>query len=97
MRISDWSSDVCSSDLVPGMVTKRSISLYGLSDVTLTFADGTDPYFARQRVRNRLPDISLPDGVSSSMSPMTPPSGLVYRYVLNSTDRSPMELKTLND
>jgi cobalt-zinc-cadmium resistance protein CzcA len=82
---------------VPGMVTKRSISLYGLSDVTLTFADGTDPYFARQRVRNRLPDVSLPDGVSSSMSPMSPPSGLVYRYVLNSTDRSPMELKTLND
>ncbi|WEN16022.1 CusA/CzcA family heavy metal efflux RND transporter [Rhodanobacter sp. AS-Z3] len=82
---------------VPGMVTKRSISLYGLSDVTLTFADGTDPYFARQRVRNRLPDVSLPDGVSSSMSPMSPPSGLVYRYVLQSTDRSPMELKTLND
>ena len=82
---------------VPAMVTKRSISLYGLSDVTLTFADGTDPYFARQRVRNRLPDISLPTGVSSSMSPMSPPSGLVYRYVLNSTDRSPMELKTLND
>src|SRR3546814_6977449 len=66
MRISDWSSDVCSSDL-PGMVTKRSVSLYGLSDVTLGFADGTDPYFARQRVRNRLPDVELPDGVSSSM------------------------------
>jgi cobalt-zinc-cadmium resistance protein CzcA len=82
---------------VPGMVTKRSISLYGLSDVTLTFADGTDPYFARQQVHNRLSDIDLPDGVSSSMSAMTPPSGLVYRYVLNSTDRSPMELKTLND
>ena len=82
---------------IPGMVTKRSVSLYGLSDVTLGFADGTDPYFARQRVRNRLPDVELPDGVSSSMSPMSPPSGLVYRYVLQSTDRSPMELKTLND
>ncbi|MEO6925275.1 MAG: efflux RND transporter permease subunit, partial [Rhodanobacter sp.] len=82
---------------VPGLVTKRSISLYGLSDVTLTFADGTEPYFARQRVHNRLPDITLPDGVSPSMSPMSPPSGLVYRYVLQSTDRSPMDLKTLND
>ncbi|MGB3462171.1 MAG: CusA/CzcA family heavy metal efflux RND transporter [Rhodanobacter lindaniclasticus] len=82
---------------IPGMVTKRSVSLYGLSDVTLGFADGTDPYFARQRVRNRLPDVGLPDGVASSMSPMSPPSGLVYRYVLQSTDRSPMELKTLND
>jgi cobalt-zinc-cadmium resistance protein CzcA len=75
---------------IPGMVTKRSVSLYGLSDVTLGFADGTDPYFARQRVRNRLPDVELPDGVSSSMSPMSPPSGLVYRYVLQTTYRSPL-------
>jgi cobalt-zinc-cadmium resistance protein CzcA len=82
---------------IPGLVTKRSISLYGLSDVTLTFSDGTDHYFARQRVYNRLPQITLPTGVAPSISPMSPPSGLVYRYVLQSTDRSPMELKTLED
>ncbi|HEY8229923.1 MAG TPA: efflux RND transporter permease subunit, partial [Rhodanobacteraceae bacterium] len=82
---------------IPGLVTKRSISLYGLSDVTLTFSDDTDHYFARQRVYNRLPGITLPAGVSPSISPMSPPSGLVYRYVLQSTDRSPMELKTLDD
>ena len=82
---------------IPGLVTKRSISLYGLSDVTLTFSDDTDHYFARQRVYNRLPQVTLPSGVSPSISPMSPPSGLVYRYVLQSTDRSPMELKTLED
>ena len=82
---------------IPGLVTKRSISLYGLSDVTLTFSDATDHYFARQRVYNRLPQIALPAGVAPSISPMSPPSGLVYRYVLQSTDRSPMELKTLDD
>ncbi|MDE2049391.1 MAG: efflux RND transporter permease subunit [Gammaproteobacteria bacterium] len=82
---------------IPGLTTKRSISLYGLSDVTLTFADGTTPYFARQRVYNRLPGITLPSGVSPSLSPMSPPSGLVYRYVLESSDRSPMELKTIED
>ncbi len=82
---------------IPGLVTKRSISLYGLSDVTLTFADGTGQYFARQRVYNRLPGITLPAGVTPSISPMSPPSGLVYRYVLQSSDRSPMELKTLED
>ncbi|MBS0382773.1 MAG: efflux RND transporter permease subunit [Proteobacteria bacterium] len=82
---------------IPGLVTKRSISLYGLSDVTLTFSDSTDHYFARQRVYNRLPQITLPTGVAPSISPMSPPSGLVYRYVLQSTDRSPMELKTLED
>ncbi|HEX8758151.1 MAG TPA: CusA/CzcA family heavy metal efflux RND transporter [Steroidobacteraceae bacterium] len=82
---------------IPGLQIKRSISLYGLSDVTLTFANGTTPYFARQRVYNRLPGITLPSGVTPSLSPMSPPSGLVYRYVLQSSDRSPMELKTLED
>ena len=82
---------------IPGLTIKRSISLYGLSDVTLTFADGTTSYFARQRVYNRLPDITLPSGVTPSLSPMSPPSGLVYRYVLESSDRSPMELKTIED
>ncbi|HET7562601.1 MAG TPA: CusA/CzcA family heavy metal efflux RND transporter [Rhodanobacteraceae bacterium] len=82
---------------MPGLVTKRSVSLYGLSDVTLTFADGTDHYFARQRVHNRLSGIDLPEGITPDIGPMSPPSGLVYRYVLQSTDRSPMELKTLQD
>ncbi|HKR75398.1 MAG TPA: efflux RND transporter permease subunit [Rhodanobacter sp.] len=82
---------------IPGLVTKRSISLYGLSDVTLTYANGTDDYFAQQQVYNRLPGITLPSGVAPSVSPMSPPSGLVYRYVLQSSDRSPMELKTLED
>lgn len=82
---------------IPGLVNKRSISLFGLSDVTLTFADDTGHYFARQQILNRLPGIGLPNGVSPSISPMSPPSGLVYRYVLQSSDRSPMELKTLQD
>jgi cobalt-zinc-cadmium resistance protein CzcA len=82
---------------IPGLTIKRSISLYGLSDVTLTFANGVTPYFARQRVYNRLPGITLPTGVAPSLSPMSPPSGLVYRYVLQSSDRSPMQLKTIED
>ncbi|MDR5728663.1 MAG: CusA/CzcA family heavy metal efflux RND transporter [Terriglobia bacterium] len=82
---------------IPKMVTVRSISLYGLSDVTLTFEDGTDNYFARERVFNRMSDLSLPDGVAPSVSPLTSPSGLIYRYVLQSSDRSPMELKTFED
>ena len=75
----------------------RSISLYGLSDVILTFTDGTDPYFARQRAFERLPDVKLPTGVSAGISPLFSPSGLVYRYVLDSPDRSTMELKIIND
>src|SRR5487761_1922128 len=82
---------------IPQMTTDRSISLYGLSDVILTFKNGTDNYFARQRVFNRLSGLSLPNGVTPSISPLSAPSGLIYRYVLQSPDRSPMELKTLED
>ena len=82
---------------VPQMTTVRSISLYGLSDVVYTFQDHTDKYFARQEVFNRMGDISLPSGVTPSISPLTSPSGLIYRYVLQSPDRSPTELKTFED
>jgi cobalt-zinc-cadmium resistance protein CzcA len=82
---------------IPRVVTIRSISLYGLSDVILTYDNGTDNYFARQQVQNRLPDLTMPAGVSPSLSPMSAPSGLIYRYVLQSPDRSPMELKTFED
>ncbi|HEX5122373.1 MAG TPA: CusA/CzcA family heavy metal efflux RND transporter [Rhodanobacteraceae bacterium] len=81
----------------PQTTTIRSVSLYGLSVVTLTFKDGTDHYFARQQVFERLPDADLPSGVSPSISPLSAPSGLIYRYVLQSPDRSPMELKTFED
>src|SRR5271163_3293548 len=84
---------------VPKMIVMRSISLYGLSDVILTFDEGTDDYFARQIVFERLSDVqsNLPSGVQPSMAPLFSPSGLVYRYVLESPDRSPMELKTYED
>jgi len=82
---------------IPQSVKVRSISLYGLSDVTYTFAEGTDKYFARQEVFNRMGDISLPDGVTPSVSPLSSPSGLIYRYVLQSSDRWPTELKTFED
>jgi len=80
---------------IPKTATTRSISLYGLSDVIITFNNGTDDNFARQEVFNRLGDLTLPDGVTPSVSPLSAPSGLIYRYVLQSTDRSPMDLKTL--
>ena len=82
---------------IPKMTILRSISLYGLSDVLLTFRDGTDNYFARQQVFERIADLSLPTGVTPSVAPLFSPSGLIYRYVLQSPDRSPMELKTIED
>ncbi len=82
---------------VPHMIIMRSISLYGLSDVILTFEESTDDYFARQVVFERLAQATLPTGVTPSLSPLFSPSGLVYRYVLESPDRGPQELKTIED
>src|SRR5271168_2102780 len=82
---------------VPKMEIQRSISLYGLSDVILTFDEDSDDYFARQIVFQRLSEVAFPTGVQPTLAPLSSPSGLVYRYVLESPDRSPQELKTFED
>jgi cobalt-zinc-cadmium resistance protein CzcA len=82
---------------LPGLSVVRSISLYGLSDVRLVFNDGTDRYFARERVFEQLRGVEVPEGAEPDVAPLASPSGLVYRYVLESADRSPMELKTIQD
>jgi heavy metal efflux system protein len=82
---------------LPALVVMRSVSLYGLSSIRVTFADGTDIYFARQQVLERLGAASLPDGVSADMEAPFSPSGLVYRYVVQSTDRSPMDLHVIQE
>jgi heavy metal efflux system protein len=82
---------------IPKLDALRSISLYGLSSVTMNFLYDTDPYFAREQAFERLPDAEMPSGVTPGMSPLFSPSGLIYRYVLQSPDRSAQELKILED
>ncbi len=81
----------------PGLHIQRSVSLYGLSDINLIFDYKTDPYFNREQIFQRMADAELPDGTAPSMTPLFSPSGLIYRYVLDSPDRSPQELKVLQD
>ena len=81
----------------PYLEVMRSISLYELSDIILTFREDTDDYFARQVVFERLSDVTYPTGVQPSLAPLYSPSGLVYRYVIESPDRSPQDLKTFED
>ena len=82
----------------PNLEVARSISLYELSDVILTFQEDTDDYFARQEVFQRLSDVTYPTGVQPTASRRCySPSGLVYRYVIESPDRSPQDLKTIED
>jgi cobalt-zinc-cadmium resistance protein CzcA len=82
---------------IPKENNLRSISLYALSSIDLTFDQNTDRNFARQEVFNRLAGIGLPSGVAPEVEPLTSPSGLIYRYTLQSPDRSPTELKTYED
>ena len=68
---------------VPQLTQLRSVSITGLSVVTLTFADNTDDYFARQQVMERLQEISLPSGIQPTLAPLSTAVGEIYRYILD--------------
>src|SRR5581483_4714411 len=82
---------------IPRLESLRSISLYGLSSVQMNFDYGADPYFAREQAFERVANASMPQDVTPRLSPLYSPSGLIYRYVLQSPDRTPQELKTIED
>src|SRR3954468_11507330 len=82
---------------VPGLYRLRSISLFGLSLVTLTFEDGVDPLVARQQIMERIPGADLPQGIEPELGPLATPIGEVYRYTLEGKGVDPMTLRTLQD
>ena len=93
---------------LPGLDYTRSVSRYGLSQVTVVFEDGTDIYRARQLVSERIQSArdSLPPGVSPELGPIATGLGEIYMYVLSAEpgartpeggEWTPMELRTLND
>jgi heavy metal efflux system protein len=82
---------------IPKLDSLRSISLYGLSSIEMNFDYGADPYFVREQAFERVVNAEMPAGVAPSISPLYSPSGLIYRYVLQSPDRSPQDLKTIED
>ena len=83
---------------VPNVISRRSKTIFGLSVIELTFEDGTDDYFARQRVLEKLNDAVLPDGVNPSLGPLTGPVGEIFRYIIEADEsHTPMDLRTLQD
>jgi cobalt-zinc-cadmium resistance protein CzcA len=80
---------------IPKIESLRSISLYGLSALEMNFQYDIDPYFVREQAFERMANATLPNGVTPGVSPLFSPSGLIYRYVLVSPDRTPQELKTI--
>ncbi|MCB5190781.1 CusA/CzcA family heavy metal efflux RND transporter [Methylobacillus arboreus] len=73
---------------LPHLRQVRSISRYGLSQVTVVFEDGTDIYFARQLVNERLQSAreTLPAGISSQMGPISTGLGEIYQWTVESEE-----------
>jgi cobalt-zinc-cadmium resistance protein CzcA len=90
---------------LPRLDYTRSLSRYGLSQVTVVFKDGTDIYFARQLIAERLQRIkgSLPPGLEPAMGPIATGLGEIFVYTVEShpalpgAPLTPMELRTLQD
>jgi heavy metal efflux system protein len=83
---------------VPRMTNLRSVSITGLSVVTLTFADQTDDYFARQQVLERLQTVNLPAGVQPVLAPLSTAVGEIFRYMIDApAGMSLNEVRALQD
>jgi len=84
---------------IPQVVHLRSFSLFGLSDLKLIFDDESDDAWNRERVLERLSQVTLPTGVNPQMGTDWSPVGQIYFFTLHSTNPAydPMELKSLED
>jgi len=82
---------------IPGVKAFRSVSLFGLSVVTLKFNDNADPFKVRQIFITNLGNVAFPPGVNSSVSPDSDATGEILRYQVASDYASPTRLKTLQN
>src|SRR5215831_14287495 len=76
----------------PGLVSMRSVSTFGLSQINLLFRDGAEDYWQRQRVKERIEDVTLPPGASAGLDAVSAPELEIYRYTLQSDTKNLMEL-----
>jgi cobalt-zinc-cadmium resistance protein CzcA len=81
----------------PQRTSLRSISMFGLSVVTLTFEDGTDDNFARSQVLERMQTLNLPGNAQWQLAPLTTSTGEVYRYVIDAPGKKLEEVRALED
>lgn len=79
----------------PGLVTMRSSSTFALSLVTLVFKDGSEDYFVRQRILERIATATLPSGIQPTLNPVTSAAGEIFRYTLESDSKNLMELSEI--
>ncbi|WP_300490670.1 CusA/CzcA family heavy metal efflux RND transporter [Flavobacterium sp.] len=82
----------------PNVLDRRSRTIFGLGIVQLTFKDGTDDYFARQQVMERLATADLPDGVEVELAPLSTAVGEIFRYVVEAPPSfTPIQIRDLQD
>ena len=82
---------------VPNVVSRRSRTIFGLSVVELNFEYGTNDYFARQVVIEKLREAGLPDGVTPTLAPMATPIGELFRYSLEGAGNDSQQLREVQD
>lgn len=82
---------------LPDVKAFRSLSLFGLSVVTVQFQDGTSPFIARSNIQQYLAGASLPSNVSPNLSPDADALGEVMRYSIDAPGWDPTSVKTLQD
>ena len=84
---------------IPNQTIIRSLSKYGLCDITIDFEDGVDIYWARQQVAQRLSEVmgDLPANVSGGLAPITTPLGEVLMFTIESDTLTLMQKRTLLD
>lgn len=82
---------------IPNQAILRSTTKYAISDITLDFAEGTDIYWARQQVSERLAAVwdSFPEGVSGGVAPMSTPLSEIFMFSLENPNLSLMERRQL--
>jgi cobalt-zinc-cadmium resistance protein CzcA len=83
---------------IPKRASLRSISIFGLSTVTIVFEDDADRAYVRNQAFERLQSVTLPQGAQANLSPDSTPVGEIYRYIVTGPPGfSPLELKSLED
>jgi len=84
---------------IPHQTMLRSVAKYSLTDITIDFEEGTDIYWARQQIAERLNAVwaNLPSGVEGGIAPMTTPLGEMFMFTIEGGDLSLMERRSLLD
>lgn len=82
---------------VPRIHVMRSESTFGLSLITVVFQDGVEDYWSRQRLTEAIGQVTLPAGIQAGLDPLTSPTGEIYRFTVESSFRSPRELKEIEE